>query len=462
MSKRRFHITNDPVHGTMQFEKTEWQWIKPFLDSEPVQRLRHVRQLGFTDLLFPGAVHTRFNHSLGCCYVGNQIANLLELPEKSRQIVSIACLLHDIGHGPFSHAFEELFWDKAVCHEDWTPLFLKEYASEAFLTAYSAKNPDATLDEADLSLITSLICHKPTPHRLLADIVSSQLDADRLDYLLRDSHFCGVNYGRYDFRWLLHCLTIVSVGDEQRLGIGAKGVGAVEQYLMARRLMTQNIYHHHRKHAGEFLLKAFLRAFADDMAQGLVSEAMQANPLGQFLKEASVFNQLLQKTQDREKIVDEFKSKNFSVYSKLCDYDVLDAIRYCAKRDRTTPAVEIAKRLYYRRLPRVYRVFASQAASLQASVKEALGSAELNLQAWQLAILSSPHKAYSGQQDPIYVQESQGLRYLHDDSLMIGALSDKQETSCFLCVDAEILELPAVAALVKDLQSMKIEEDVEF
>ena len=118
-----FHVIKDPVHGTMQFTSLEDAWIKPFVDSPNFQRLRHIKQLGLGDLIFPGAVHTRFNHSIGCCYVAGQIAHKLGLSDQDRQLIMIAGLLHDIGHGPYSHAFEELFVHHAISHEDWTPFF---------------------------------------------------------------------------------------------------------------------------------------------------------------------------------------------------------------------------------------------------------------------------------------------------------------------------------------------------
>ncbi len=159
----------------------------------------------------------------------------------------IACLLHDVGHGPFSHAFEGIFHDKMIRHEDWTPYFLSDYGTKEFFTHYNRSNPRYHLNEDKFRYIAEMIMHKPVAKPVLADIVSSQLDADRFDYLLRDSHFCGVRYGEYDFRWMLHCMTIVEYNDRERLGVTHKGIGVVEHYLMARRLMTRNIYHSQKK-----------------------------------------------------------------------------------------------------------------------------------------------------------------------------------------------------------------------
>ena len=243
MNRTHFHVIKDPVHGTMQFTSIEDNWVKPFIDSPHFQRLRHIKQLGMGDFIFPGSVHTRFNHCLGCCYVASQIAQKIGLADEERQLVMIACLLHDIGHGPFSHAFEGIFHNKLIRHEDWTPYFLADYDTPEFFQQYNRKNPRYHLSSEKFRQIADMIMHRPVEKCVLADIVSSQLDADRMDYLLRDSHFCGVRYGEFDFRWLLHCMSIVESKEGERLGITHKGIGVIEHYLMARRLMTRNIYH---------------------------------------------------------------------------------------------------------------------------------------------------------------------------------------------------------------------------
>ena len=190
-----YHVIKDPVHGTMQFTSQENAWVKPFIDSPNFQRLRHIKQLVLWHVIFPGAVHSRFNHCLGCCHIASQIAHKVGLTNEERQLVMIACLLHDIGHGPFSHAFEGIFQDKFIRHEDWTPYFLADYATEEFFSDYNQRNKEHPLNNEKFQEIGNMIMHKPVKKRVLADVVSSQLDADRLDYLLGDSQFCGVSYG---------------------------------------------------------------------------------------------------------------------------------------------------------------------------------------------------------------------------------------------------------------------------
>src|SRR5579862_8315652 len=278
-----YHVIKDPVHGTMQFTSLEDAWVKPFIDSPNFQRLRHIKQLGLGDVIFPGAVHSRFNHCLGCCYVASQIAQKVGLTDDEQQLVMIACLLHDIGHGPFSHAFEGIFYNKLILHEDWTPYFLADYNNDLFFASYNERNPKHPLDRKKFEEIANMIMHQPIEKRMLADVVSSQLDADRLDYLLRDSHFCGVRYGEFDFRWMLHCMAIIESKEGERLGITHKGIGVVEHYLMARRLMTRNIYHSQKKLALESLLVQLLANLAENLEFHPAYFTIRQTRLGQFL-----------------------------------------------------------------------------------------------------------------------------------------------------------------------------------
>ncbi len=261
-------VINDAVHGVMSFDPKYKDIMKKIIDSSDFQRLRHIKQLGMVDLVFPSAVHTRFNHCLGAAYVASQMALKLKLPEEIEKYAIIGSLLHDIGHGPFSHAFEKLLkYNKngkevKIKHEDWTPHFVKQYKE--------------VLEEEkiDYNLISKLIKGKnqglnkikEDEMNLVADIISSQLDADRLDYLLRDSHICGVPYGKTDILWIISQLTkIQETGYPPRLGLERKGWRAAEHFLLCRRIMTQNVYHHHKKNVLEELLMIFLTDISDEI-----------------------------------------------------------------------------------------------------------------------------------------------------------------------------------------------------
>jgi len=233
-------VINDPIHGVMEFADSNSQSIRTIINHPLFQRLRHIKQLGMGDLVFPGAVHTRFNHSLGVAFLANRIIEQTLPLEKKREwqwIVMLISLLHDMGHGPFSHAFERLTQEvglTSITHEDWTPYFVEEISH--------------VLDSETLKVILPLMTKSENlqgEFQFISDLISSQLDADRLDYLLRDSYFCGVSYGKYDLNWLLHCMVAITDNENRlRLGVSFKGIGAVESFLMARRLMTQSVYHH--------------------------------------------------------------------------------------------------------------------------------------------------------------------------------------------------------------------------
>ncbi len=444
-----FHVIKDPVHGTMQFTSVEDKWVKPFIDSPNFQRLRFIKQLGLGDLIFPGAVHSRFNHSLGCCYVGSQIAHTIGLPEEERQLVMIAGLLHDIGHGPFSHAFEGVFQQKLILHEDWTPYFLADYANKEFFKNYNLLNAAYPLSSEKFQQIAAMIMHQPVKRRVLADIVSSQLDADRLDYLLRDSHFCGVAYGAFDLRWMLHCLTIISTEQGERLGITHKGIGVVEHYLMARRLMARNIYHSQKKLALETLLVRLLAELAQDIDTDAAFVAIGATRLGKFLSAATIFNRGLKNATDIAHYKKTFLAENYANYKELCDDDVFSLIKQLSGLQHQHPAVHLAERLRYRKMPKIIRL---EQTNLKV-VSEHLTQFKFENKQyadWQLLLIQTPHRSYSGEEDPIFVANEQGnIHPIGSYSMMINAISDKLEHTAFLAIDKMIIDDQAINNFIK-------------
>lgn len=448
-----FHVIKDPVHGTMQFTTLENNWIKPFIDSPHFQRLRHIKQLGMGDIIFPGAVHTRFNHCLGCCYIASQIAHKIGLAEEERQLVMIACLLHDIGHGPFSHAFEDVFHRKLIRHEAWTPFFLNDYRTPEFFNYYNRCNPRHHLSEEKFNLIEEMIMHKSVVKRVLADIVSSQLDADRLDYLLRDSHFCGVAYGQFDFRWMLNSMMIVDSSEGERLGLTHKGIGVVEHYLMARRLMTRNIYHHQKKLALEFFLIQLLVSLAESLDDYPAYASIKSTRLGKFLLAANQFNQKIKTEKHAENYRQAFLQNNYADYKELCDYDVFVIIKALAELNDNHSACQIAKRLQYRHIPKIVRLGPAEIATAELLLAEFRKTHANLFQPWQLALIKTPHQSYSIEDDPILIENEHGnVKPLNEISLMINAISDKSEQTAFLCIDKAIFSDPIVKAFIEKIR----------
>src|SRR3990167_748094 len=458
-----YHVIKDPVHGTMQFTSIEDKWVKPFIDSQNFQRLRHIKQLGLGDFIFPGAVHSRFNHSLGCCYIGSQIAHKIGLVDEERQLVMIACLLHDIGHGPFSHAFEGIFKaipagisnQKLIRHEDWTPYFLADYQKDTFFAEYNRVNPRHPLTEDKFHQIANMIMHKSIAKPVLADIVSSQLDADRLDYLLRDSHFCGVRYGEFDFRWMLHCMTVVNTDEGERLGITYKGVGVTEHYLMARRLLTRNIYHSQKKLALECLLVRLLAELAHNLLDYPLFTAIRQTRLGQFLVAAHLFNQGLGSSVDQETYKRAFLHANYRNYRELVDDDVFSLIKNLSSSSDSHAAVQIAKRLWQRKMPKILRLDQMDLKQIEQELSEF----KLNYPQyadWQLLLIQTPHRSYSGEDDPIWVVNEHGqVKSIGSYSIMIHAISDKLEHTAFLAIDKMIVDDKPIIILIEKLTSIQ-------
>ena len=258
-------ILRDPVHGLVAFEGDFEKVALALLDTREVQRLRRVRQLGLTSLVFPGAEHSRFAHALGAAHVMTRLLEhvtprqtdlppTLRLDETHARDAFAAAMLHDLGHGPFSHLFEEVM-PSARPHEAWTTAIITDEGTEVNAALRS-------FDPAMPARVASLIDGE---HALpwLGSAISGTLDVDRCDYLLRDSHMTGVPYGRYDLDWLLRSLAFAQLpaGDWVLAIEGRKGLPPIEGFFLARHFMYQQVYHHKTTRSAECLVRGlFVRA----------------------------------------------------------------------------------------------------------------------------------------------------------------------------------------------------------
>ncbi len=246
----------DPVHGLIEFKGDDAP-LQAILETRAVQRLRRIKQMGFAWLVYPGAEHSRFGHALGAYHIAQRIVAELGLDERTGRHVKVAALLHDVGHGPFSHAWEEAFGHTS--HERWGQRLVAEDPELA-----------ATLDALEPGLPATLVTfwdktYQPTFARKL---VSSQLDVDRLDYLLRDGHYSGAGYATYDLDWIVYALRIEAVRgdhpDPQDLVVDyRRGMYAVEQYLFARSYMYAQVYHHKTVRAAEWMFLKLLSRYVE-------------------------------------------------------------------------------------------------------------------------------------------------------------------------------------------------------
>lgn len=330
-------ILRDPVHGLVAFEGAYEKVVVPLLETREVQRLRNVRQLGFTSFVFPGAEHSRFAHCLGAAHVmvrllarirevQGALPSELRLDAQSENEAIAAALLHDLGHGPFSHLFEEVLPDTRH-HEAWTQDIILDDNTEVHraLQKISRGMPQRVAALLDGTHPLSYLSHS----------VSGMLDVDRCDYLLRDSHMTGVRYGIYDLDWLLRALTfgcVPGVGGKPAwvLAIeGRKGLPPIEGFFLARLFMYQQVYHHKATRAAEMLIRAlFLRATQ------LIREGRVPAQTPQAVT-AAVRREALQ----------------LGEYLALDDVTLLAAFR--AWEDDSDPALsDLAKRLTRRLLPK--------------------------------------------------------------------------------------------------------------
>lgn len=245
-------IYRDAVHNIIRLrtDTAEGGLIASLIDSAEFQRLRRIRQLGLAHFAYQAAEHSRFAHSLGAFHLATRTLAKLrlnhEIADADQTAVRVAALLHDTGHGPFSHVVEPIL---GFHHEDFTVETVLSTETEAgrLLREFSAELPEQ---------VAAIIRGTFRP-MALAQLVSSQLDVDRMDYLLRDSLMTGVKYGVYDLEWIIKSLEINEADDQ--LYVSARGIYAVEDYLQARYYMFRQVYFHRMLRAAESVLHSILR-----------------------------------------------------------------------------------------------------------------------------------------------------------------------------------------------------------
>jgi HD superfamily phosphohydrolase len=243
MGQRRSKFFRDPIHGYIEVDEE----FLPIIDSPFFQRLRRIKQLAFTDLVYHGAEHSRFGHSLGAFYLATEIAERLGIKDKTKKNeFRLAALLHDIGHPPYSHAFEsaleDVYSDRK--HERYTETVIRETEIGDLIEGIGLSK------DTVIKLIRGKYVEQPELS-YLNDLISSELDVDRLDFLLRDSYYCGVPYGEYDIQRLLLAMKKKS----KMIVIDEKARHAAESFILARFWMYTQVYTHHTRRAFDIMLK---------------------------------------------------------------------------------------------------------------------------------------------------------------------------------------------------------------
>ena len=256
----------DPVHNLISFEDNATdRLLWDLINTKEFQRLRRIKQLGVSELVFPGANHSRFAHSIGVMHTARSFLLKIRhvepksLDEDRETLVLAAALIHDVGHGPFSHAFESITGDR---HEARTLEIIRDESTEInqCLKSYKAglDLPTKISLFFDESIESDQLAAADVPP-FLTQVVSSQLDADRFDYLQRDSHATGANYGNFDARWLIHHLNLDH--ERRRFCLSAKAMTAAEIYVFARYHMYRSVYFHKTTRAAEVMLRLIFKRF---------------------------------------------------------------------------------------------------------------------------------------------------------------------------------------------------------
>ena len=315
-SNNKKKIFNDPVYGFISIPQ---EIIFDVIEHPFMQRLRRIKQLGLTDLVYPGALHTRYHHVLGAMHLMSKaIATIRRkghtISETEEQAALLAILLHDIGHGPFSHALEHDIVS-GVSHEEISIFFIERLSKEFN-------------GELDLALE---IFKNTYPKEFLHQLVSSQLDMDRMDYLNRDSFYTGVNEGKIGSDRIIEMMNVVN----GKLVLEEKGIYSIEKFIVARRLMYWQVYLHKTVVAAEYMLIQALRRAKELKQKGT---ALFASPALNYFLENNVS-------------AEDFKSdpKVLERFALLDDYDILGAIKvWQSESDKVLS--ELSKRIIERRL----------------------------------------------------------------------------------------------------------------
>ncbi|WP_405604405.1 HD domain-containing protein [Polaribacter sp. Asnod1-A03] len=313
----KLKILNDPIYGFIQIPNT---LIFDIIEHPYFQRLRRITQMGFSNLVYPGANHTRFHHALGCMHLMQKAVRVLrfkqiEISAEEENALYIAILLHDIGHGAYSHALEHSIVS-GISHEEISLKFMKKLNTEF---------------NGQLSLAIEIF--EGDYHRnFLGQLISSQLDIDRLDYLKRDSFYTGVTEGNISSDRLIAMMNV----KEDELVIEQKGIYSVEKFLIARRLMYWQVYLHKTGLVAENMLVNVLSRAKELAGKGV--ELYASSSLKYFL-----YNQINEEN---------FNDETLNRFATLDDYDVLSAIKEWVYHDDKVLSL-LSKMIIDRKLLRV-------------------------------------------------------------------------------------------------------------
>lgn len=370
----KLKIFNDPIYGFITIPNA---LIYDLIQHPYFQRLRRISQMGLSYLVYPGANHTRLHHALGCMHLMQKAVEVLRfkgvvISEAEENALYIAILLHDIGHGPFSHAMERSIVED-VHHEAISLLFMNQLNIEF---------------DGQLSLAIQVF--KGEYHRkFMLQLISSQLDMDRMDYLKRDSFYSGVAEGNVNSERLIQMMNVV----DDVLVIEEKGIYSVEKFLMSRRLMYWQVYLHKTSLVAELILTKVLKRAKELTLQGI--QLSCSEPLLFFM-------------QNRVNI-ENFNVITLDLFSQLDDFDIISALKSWQKHDDFILS-SLSKMIINRDLPKIKVVADQQHLDLIDPIKSRFASEN------NISILNTDYFIFEGAiKNQAYSKEAEPIRILKKD-----------------------------------------------
>ena len=383
----KIKIINDPVYG---FIDIPTGLIMAIIDHPWFQRLRRIRQGGFSNLVYPGATHSRFHHALGAYHLSSHTVSVLRkkgvaISDDEEQALQLALLLHDMGHGPFSHSLERALIP--VAHEEITKMYLKKL-NEQF---------DGKLD-LTIAMFDN-IYDRPFFHQL----ISSELDLDRMDYLARDSFFTGVSEGVIGYDRIIHMLNVV----DNRLVVEQKGLTSIEKFLLARKLMYAQVYHHKMVVASEEMLRLFFERIQERSELGL---GLPDCPLITLIKK--------RKSLDESELLEQF--------STLDDSDVLVLLKSLIKSEDEVLSI-VSDGLINRNLFALISGSEQDLRDLPESIRHYIGSLPDKL----VRRGKISPKLYSFDRDEISILMKNGILKTYGE--IAGQIADGKQINNYIC-----------------------------
>ena len=370
----KLKILNDPIYGFIQIPNT---LIFDIIEHPYFQRLRRITQMGFSNLVYPGANHTRFHHAIGCMHLMQKAVGVLRfkgvlISSEEENALYVAILLHDIGHGAFSHALEHSIVS-GISHEEISLNFMKKLNKEF---------------DGKLNLAIEVFEGK-NPRKFLFQLISSQLDIDRLDYLKRDSFYTGVTEGNISSDRLIAMMNVKN--DE--LVIEEKGIYSVEKFLIARRLMYWQVYLHKTGLVAENMLVNVLKRAKELAEEGV--ELFSSTSLKYFL-----YNQISE---------DNFNDETLNMFAKLDDYDVLSAIKEWSNHEDKVLSL-LSKMIINRKLLKIeIQQKEFEKSDLDKKIKQVAKKLKLSINDAKFFVFSKKiaNQAYQ-QEKPIFILNKKG------------------------------------------------------